>query len=249
MPPRVPLRLATYRPSLSTSGRSSPRWMPPPTSLVAALLQSASPPLAPVLRSRAEAGAPRISPMGAASATTSRVSPTMARRLLSTIPCPRMHAPADIIPSTYDSTPARPRLQPYTPPTYTPPRSCLHAPARQPPCRFTLLPPRLSIRLSAPPRPTCTHTCTRAHASRQAASWVAATRLSPADRAARGTTRPRAPVRRSTPFATRRMGWSAAGSAGAAMCARVVYYMVASCVCTVHCIALLGAFHSAPCIT
>ena len=162
MPPRVPLRLATYRPSLSTSGRSSPRWMPPPTSLVAALLQSASPPLAPVLRSRAEAGAPRISPMGAASATTSRVSPTMARRLLSTIPCPRMHAPADIIPSTYDSTPARPRLQPYTPPTYTPPRSCLHAPARQPPCRFTLLPPRLSIRLSAPPRPA-PHAHTHAH--------------------------------------------------------------------------------------
>ena len=91
----------------------------------------------------------------------------MARRLLSTIPCPRMHAPADIIPSTYDSTPARPRLQPYTPPTYTPPRSCLHAPARQPPCRFTLLPPRLSIRLSAPPHMhTHMHTCTRLSAGR-----------------------------------------------------------------------------------
>ena len=77
----------------------------------------------------------------------------------------------------------------------------------------------------APHRSTRTRTCTHAHASWQAASWVAATRLSPADRAARGTTRRRAPARRSTPFATRRMGWSAAGSAGAAMC-----------VCIVHCV-------------
>lgn len=153
VPPRVPLRPATYRPSLNTSGSSPPRWTPPPTSLVAASLSSASPPLAPVLRSRAEAGAPRTSPMGAASATTSRVPPTMARRLLSITPCPRLHA-------------AKPPLRRYHPlclrwHASTRPPARLRAPActppaRPPPCRFTLLP--LAHPASCPPRTAAPHT-------------------------------------------------------------------------------------------
>ena len=124
-------------------------------------------------------------------------------------------------------------------PACNPTRPHLHASALLPACPSP--PASLPLYPPAPPplhppvrhalhRLTCTRTCTHAHASRQAASWVAATRLSPADRAARGTTRPRSPARRSTPFAARRMGWSAAGSAGAAMCVCVVHYMVAECI-------------------
>ena len=119
-------------------------------------------------------------------------------------------------------------------PTCTPPRSRLHAPI--PHASLPLYPPapRPSSLLSSTHRSTAApHTHMHMHASRQAASWVAATRLSPADPAARGTTRPRGQARRSTPFVTRRMGWSAAGSAGAAMCVCVVHYMAA-----LHCSAV-----------
>ena len=193
VPPRAPgCHPATYRPSLSTRASSLPRWMPPPTSLVAASLRSVSPPSAPALRSRVKVGAPRTSSMGAASASTSRAPPTMVRRLFSINRPAPPHDPA--------CTPPCIRLHTVTPPPARP--NPTHLIATLPSC----LPALYSPAHHAPCRLTCTSTLARAYAPRQAASWVAATRLSPANRAARGTTRPRSSARQFTPFATRPTG-------------------------------------------
>ena len=85
-------------------------------------------------------------PMGAASATTWRVPPTMARRLLSIIPCPRLHA-------------APPALRTYHPlglrwHASTPPPVAIYAPNCMPPCPAYSPPASLPL---CPPAPSPLH--------------------------------------------------------------------------------------------